>query len=91
MHGRQAPPPNTRTLTLTPSLALALTRCTAIKLILVHESIAEAFVSRLAAAVGQLAQGLPWESGVTITPLPEPKKPAVCKELIEDALEGGTK
>ena len=84
MHARQAPPPNTRTLTLTltPSLALALTRCTAIKLILVHESIAEAFVSRLAAAVGQLAQGLPWESGVTITPLPEPKKPAYLQEVL---------
>jgi len=48
----------------------------------VHESIAEAFVSRLAAAVGQLAQGLPWESGVTITPLPEPKKPAYLQELL---------
>ena len=67
---------------LTLTLALALSRCTAIKLILVHDSIAEAFVSRLAAAVGQLSQGLPWERGVTITPLPEPKKPAYLQALL---------
>ena len=54
-----------------------------------HDSIAEAFVSRLAAAVGQLPQGLPWESGVKITPLPEPKKPAYLQELLADALSRG--
>ena len=64
-------------------------RCTAIKLILVHASIAEAFVTKLAAAVGALQQGLPWETGVKITPLPEPKKPAYLQELLADALSKG--
>ena len=50
-------------------------RCTALKILFVHRSIAEAFVKRLSAAVAALPIGLPWEDGVAITPLPEPKKP----------------
>lgn len=66
-------------------------RCTAIKLIMVHSSIADAFVSKFAAAVRSLKVGLPWEDGVSITPLPEPKKPAYLSELIADALSKGAK
>lgn len=64
-------------------------RCTAIKLIMVHESVAAEFVPKLVAAVGALRVGLPWEESVQITPLPEPKKPAYLAELIGDALEHG--
>ena len=61
-------------------------RCTAIKLIMVHESVADAFVAKLVARVAALKVGLPWESGVAITPLPEEKKPAFLEALIADAL-----
>jgi len=64
-------------------------RCTAIKLIMVHESIADAFVAKLVEAVGKLGVGLPWEEGVSITPLPESKKPAYLEALIADALAHG--
>lgn len=64
-------------------------RCTAIKLVFVHESIADSFVSKFVDRVGALKVGLPWEKGVLITPLPEPKKPAYLQDLIRDALEKG--
>ena len=64
-------------------------RCTAIKLIMVHQAVAEAFLDKLTAAVGALKAGLPWEEGVMITPLPEPKKPAYLEELIADAVGKG--
>lgn len=64
-------------------------RCTAIKLIMVHKSVADAFVKKLVAKVGSLKVGLPWEDGVSITPLPEPKKPSILEGLIGDALSKG--
>lgn len=64
-------------------------RCTAIKLIFVHESIAEGFVARLVAAVDALRAGMPWEPGVTLTPLPEPGKPAHLAQLVDDAVARG--
>ena len=45
-------------------------RCTAIKLIMVHASIADEFVAKLVEKVSALKVGLPWEAGVAITPLP---------------------
>ena len=66
-------------------------RCTAIKLILAHESVAEEFVAKLGAAVGRLPAGLPWEEGVLITPLPEPRKPAYLAELVGDAQGKGAR
>ena len=66
-------------------------RCTAVKLILVHESIADEFVAALGAAVAALPAGMPWDDGVKITPLPERKKPAYLEELIGDALEKGAR
>lgn len=66
-------------------------RCTAIKMIMVHESVAEEFNTKLIAQIASLKKGLPWEEGVKITPLPEPKKPAYLKELITDAEGKGAK
>ena len=66
-------------------------RCTAIKLIMVHESIADAFVAQLVARISNLKVGLPWEEGVSITPLPEQKKPQILEALIADALAKGAK
>jgi glyceraldehyde-3-phosphate dehydrogenase (NADP+) len=73
------------------SLSFNGQRCTAIKMIFVHRSLADAFNKGLAEKIEALKIGMVWEQGVQITPLPEPNKPAYLKELIEDAkLHGAT-
>jgi acyl-CoA reductase-like NAD-dependent aldehyde dehydrogenase len=67
------------------SLSFNGQRCTAIKIIFVHSSLADAFNKGLAEKIEALKIGMVWEPGVQITPLPEPNKPAYLKELIEDA------
>ena len=66
-------------------------RCTAIKLIFVHRSIADAFVARLCDAVDALKAGMPWEPGVQLTPLPEPGKPELLARFVEDAVAHGAR
>tara|TARA_R110002020_G_scaffold454448_6_gene670143 strand:+ start:63847 stop:65448 length:1602 start_codon:yes stop_codon:yes gene_type:complete len=64
-------------------------RCTALKVVYVHENIAETFNRKFSEAVDALKFGLPWEDGVKLTPLPEPDKPAYIQGLIDDALAKG--
>jgi len=64
-------------------------RCTALKMIFVHENIIETFNRKFVARVEQLKCGLPWQEGVKLTPLPEPGKPEYIKSLVADALEKG--
>jgi acyl-CoA reductase-like NAD-dependent aldehyde dehydrogenase len=64
-------------------------RCTALKTIFVHQSIASEFIELLKEQVAKLQFGLPWEKGVTLTPLPEPGKPAYLNDLIQDAILHG--
>lgn len=64
-------------------------RCTALKVLYVHENIREEFNKRYAARVDALQFGNPWDKGAKLTPLPEPDKPAYIQELIDDALEKG--
>ena len=66
-------------------------RCTALKLLFVHVSVAERFLERFSAAVDALRPGMPWEAGVGITPLPEPGKPERLRELVEDAVRLGAR
>lgn len=66
-------------------------RCTAIKLIFAHRSIADRFVQRLADAVDALPFGMPWEPGVMLTPMPEPDKAARMKRYCDDAAEHGAR
>lgn len=66
-------------------------RCTAIKIIFVHRSLAEEFCTRFIAAIGDLKVGMPWEEGVQITPLPEEGKPEWLAELVDEAVQGGAK
>ena len=66
-------------------------RCTALKILYVHESISEDFNKRFCEKVDSLKFGNPWEDGVKLTPLPEPNKPAYIKALIEDAQSKGAK
>lgn len=64
-------------------------RCTALKIIFVHRSVAEPFLERMVRGIGELRRGMPWEEGVTITPLPEPEKPAYLDGLVRDAEQLG--
>jgi glyceraldehyde-3-phosphate dehydrogenase (NADP+) len=65
-------------------------RCTACKLVMVHEAIAESLVDKLATRIDALKRGLPWE-GASITPLPEPAKPDYLESVIADAVEKGAR
>lgn len=64
-------------------------RCTALKVLYVHESVVEEFNRLFAFKVDQLKFGNPWEAGAKLTPLPEKEKPAYIQELIDDAKEKG--
>ncbi len=64
-------------------------RCTALKIIYVHESIAKEFNQRFAEKVDALTFGNPWDSNVFLTPLPEKDKPQYIQDLIEDAKAHG--
>ncbi|KAA3438263.1 NADP-dependent glyceraldehyde-3-phosphate dehydrogenase [Rufibacter hautae] len=66
-------------------------RCTALKIAFVHRSKVDAFLELLTQAVSKLKYGMPWEKGVSLTPLPEPHKPAYLNECIEDAQAHGAK
>ena len=77
--------------TVLGSLSFNGQRCTALKIIFVHESVADEFLSLLSAEVAKLKYGMPWEKGVALTPLPEPHKPAYLKDLILDAIGNGAK
>ncbi|MFN3848295.1 MAG: NADP-dependent glyceraldehyde-3-phosphate dehydrogenase [Spirosomataceae bacterium] len=71
------------------SLSFNGQRCTAIKIIWVHRSIAKRFLERFNEELGKMKFGMPWEAGVNLTPLPEPNKPAYLTECIEDAKANG--
>ena len=75
--------------TLLGSLSFNGQRCTALKIIFVHKDIAREYLHQLKEAVGTLKYGMPWEENVTLTPLPEPNKPAYLRECIEDAILHG--
>ena len=64
-------------------------RCTAIKLVFVHESIAKDFNQRLVEEVNRQVIGMPWTKGVNITPLADPDKPAFLANMIADATGKG--
>jgi glyceraldehyde-3-phosphate dehydrogenase (NADP+) len=60
-------------------------RCTALKVLYVHEAVVEEFNKRFSEKVDALKFGNPWEEGAHLTPLPEPGKPAYIQGLIDDA------
>lgn len=66
-------------------------RCTALKMLIVHRSLVDEFLHRITKAVGQLKIGMPWEPGVSITPLPGLHRTAYMTEAIEDAKAKGAR
>jgi len=72
------------------SLSFNGQRCTALKIIYVHEKIKDKFLKQFCEKVDDLKLGLPWENTL-LTPLPEPHKPKYINDLIEDAKEKGAR
>jgi glyceraldehyde-3-phosphate dehydrogenase (NADP+) len=72
------------------SLSFNGQRCTALKMLIVHESIVEPFLQRLTEEVAKLKIGMPWENGVQITPL-APHRTAYMTAVIEDAIAKGAR
>jgi glyceraldehyde-3-phosphate dehydrogenase (NADP+) len=66
-------------------------RCTALKVLFVHEDVVDDFITKFSKAVDELKFGLPWEDGSFLTPLPEVQKPEYIKGLIQDATSKGAK
>ena len=71
------------------SLSFNGQRCTAIKIIWAHRSIADQFLAKFSPEVSKLKTGMPWQAGVQITPLPEPAKTQYLTDIIADAEAGG--
>jgi glyceraldehyde-3-phosphate dehydrogenase (NADP+) len=76
---------------LTGALSFNGQRCTALKLVYVHRSLAERFLQKLADAVDALPFGMPWEPGVKLTPLPEAGKAETLQKLVDDAVAKGAR
>lgn len=66
-------------------------RCTALKVVYVHDEVKDDFLKCFAEKVDGLKFGNPWDDGVNLTPLPEPDKPEYIQELLDDALAKGAK
>jgi glyceraldehyde-3-phosphate dehydrogenase (NADP+) len=74
---------------ITGSLSFNGQRCTALKMIFVHEKIKTQFIEKFTEAVENLKCGMPWDESVSITPLPEPNKNEYLSALIKDATSKG--
>ncbi len=66
-------------------------RCTALKILFVHDTIVDEFIKRFNHQVGKLKAGMPWQEGVTLTPLPEPGKVEYLMGLVENAMAHGAR
>jgi len=76
---------------ITGSLSFNGQRCTALKILFVHESIVEEFTQRYLVELKKLKPGMPWDAGVGLTPLPEPGKTDYLKGLVDNAKAHGAK
>lgn len=74
---------------ITGSLSFNGQRCTALKMIFVHEQIADAFIKLYTEKLSKLKFGMPWDDKVMLTPVPEENKPGYLQALIADAKEKG--
>lgn len=76
---------------ITGSLSFNGQRCTALKILFIHEKVMKPFTEKYLQKLASLKHGMPWEDKVSLTPLPEPQKPAYLKALIDDAVSKGAK
>lgn len=66
-------------------------RCTALKMLIVHRSIVDVFLDKLVASLEKMKIGLPWQDGVSFTPLPNIDKVRHMTALVEDARSKGAR
>jgi glyceraldehyde-3-phosphate dehydrogenase (NADP+) len=74
---------------ITGTLSFNGQRCTALKILFIHEKIYDIFLEKFTSAVDNLNLGLPWDKNVDLTPLPEKDKPMLLQEILEDAIKKG--
>lgn len=66
-------------------------RCTALKIIFVHESVVDTFLDKFCQKLSALKCGMPWDEGVDLTPLPEENKTFYLESLVKDAVGKGAR
>ncbi|WP_336333669.1 NADP-dependent glyceraldehyde-3-phosphate dehydrogenase [Pseudomonas putida] len=74
---------------VTGALSFNGQRCTALKILFVHEDVVDAFLDKFQRKLAMLKPGMPWEPGVALTPLPEPGKVDYLDGLVADATAKG--
>lgn len=74
---------------VTGSLSFNGQRCTALKILFVHEDVVDTFLEKFNARLATLKPGMPWEPGVALTPLPEQGKTDYLNTLVADAISKG--
>lgn len=76
---------------VTGALSFNGQRCTALKILFVHEDVVDAFLDKFQRKLTALKPGMPWEPGVALTPLPEPGKVDYLDGLVADATAKGAR
>ncbi|QCI12605.1 NADP-dependent glyceraldehyde-3-phosphate dehydrogenase [Pseudomonas putida] len=76
---------------VTGALSFNGQRCTALKILFVHEDVVEAFLDKFQRKLAALKPGMPWEPGVALTPLPEAGKIDYLDALVADATAKGAR
>lgn len=76
---------------VTGALSFNGQRCTALKILFVHERVVDSFIDKFNRKLASLKPGMPWEPGVALTPLPEPGKLDYLSTLVSDAIDKGAK
>lgn len=76
---------------VTGALSFNGQRCTALKILFVHEDVVDAFLDKFQRKLAALKPGMPWEPGVALTPLPEPGKVDYLDGLVADATAKGAR
>ncbi|WP_210015078.1 NADP-dependent glyceraldehyde-3-phosphate dehydrogenase [Pseudomonas palmensis] len=76
---------------VTGALSFNGQRCTALKILFVHEQVVDAFLDKFQRKLADLKPGMPWDPGVSLTPLPEAGKVDYLGGLLTDAVGHGAK
>ncbi|EPJ8754752.1 NADP-dependent glyceraldehyde-3-phosphate dehydrogenase [Pseudomonas putida] len=76
---------------VTGALSFNGQRCTALKILFVHEDVVDAFLDKFQRKLAALKPGMPWEPGVALAPLPEPGKVDYLDGLVADATAKGAR
>ena len=74
---------------ITGALSYNGQRCTALKILFVHKKIIDSFLSQFVDSVSRLKFGMPWEEGVSITPVPDINMVNYFIEIVDDAKKYG--